>query len=114
MRESLNGFLDGISLARYRKQVVIPIGVEDGGGVASEEGQALGELSALLERDDGEGSPATSLPIDSQVVGVCLGRGVSIMIDRGRRLGARHRLAGQARTLTRLVSQAFLEMRRLS
>jgi hypothetical protein len=82
--------------------------------VASEEGQALGELSALLERDDGEGSSATSLPIDSQVVGVCLGRGVSIMTDRGRRLGARHRLAGQARTLTRLVSQAFLEMRRLS
>jgi hypothetical protein len=73
MRESLNGFLLSVSLARHSaRQIMIPISVEDGSGVASEEGQALGELSALLERDDGERTTATSLPIDGQVVGVCL------------------------------------------
>jgi hypothetical protein len=83
IRESLNGFLFTVSLARHSaRQSMIPISVKDGGGVASEEGEALGELPALLERDDGERAAATSLPIDGQVVGVCLESGVSVAIRR--------------------------------
>jgi hypothetical protein len=83
IRESLNGFLFTVSLARHAaRQSMIPISVKYSGGVASEEGEALGELSALLERDDGERAAATSLPIDGQVVGVCLESGVSIAIRR--------------------------------
>jgi hypothetical protein len=82
IRESLNGFLSPLAPPLVASGRTIPIRVKNSGGVAPEQREALGKLSALLERNDGERTTATGLPIDGQVVGICLGRGVSIVVRR--------------------------------
>lgn len=84
----------------------IPVGVEDGAGVAAEQGNDVGQLAALVERNDSEGATAAGLVVGGQVLGVDLGVGVS-----GRRQEGG--VAGR-RTLMMLLSQAFLDRRRLS
>jgi hypothetical protein len=61
---------------------MIPISVKNSGGVASEERQALGKLSALIEWNNGERTATAGLPIDGQIFRICLGSGVSIARSR--------------------------------
>jgi hypothetical protein len=49
-----------------------PVGVEDGGCVATEEGYLLGHTPLLLEGDDGKSATAGSFPIDGDIFGVRL------------------------------------------
>lgn len=49
-----------------------PVGVEDGGRVATEQGQNIGQLSTLIDGDDGKGATTAGLPIDRKVLGVGL------------------------------------------
>jgi hypothetical protein len=72
--------------------------------VAAEERQLVGSSAALVNGDDGKGTAAAGLPVDGDVFGVGL-EGVSLSSDM---------VAWAGLTLIRLVSQAFLEMRRLS
>ena len=41
-----------------------PVGVEDGGSVASKEGYLIGKLPAFIQRYDGECATTAGLPID--------------------------------------------------
>lgn len=50
----------------------VPVGIQDGGGMASKQRDLVGELSLLAEGDDGEGAAAASFPIDREVFGVGL------------------------------------------
>jgi hypothetical protein len=49
-----------------------PVGVEDGGRVATEQGQDIGELSTLIDRNNSKGAATAGLPIDREVLGVGL------------------------------------------
>lgn len=49
-----------------------PVGVEDGGRVATEQGHDIGKLSTLINGNDSKGAAAAGLPIDRQVLGVGL------------------------------------------
>jgi hypothetical protein len=49
-----------------------PVGVEDGSRVATEQGQDVGELSTLIDRNDSKGTATAGLPIDREVLGVGL------------------------------------------
>jgi hypothetical protein len=49
-----------------------PVGVEDGGRVATEQGHDIGELATLIDRNDSKGAATAGLPIDRQVLGVGL------------------------------------------
>lgn len=137
---SLKGFLqDHVSrgLAPRRApspSVDVPVGVQNSGSVAPEQRDLLGQLPPLLERDHGERAAAARLPVDGEVLGVDLERThISSQLPPivSRCQGRRREAPGQGlvgagegmavvvtgrggSTLTRLVSQAFLLMRRLS
>lgn len=49
-----------------------PVGVEDGGRVATEQGQDIRELSTLIDRNDSKGAATAGLPIDREVLGIGL------------------------------------------
>jgi hypothetical protein len=49
-----------------------PVSVEDGGGMATEQGQGIGELSTLIDRNDSKGAATAGLPIDREVLWVGL------------------------------------------
>lgn len=49
-----------------------PVGIEDSGGMAAKQRDHIRKLSLLIERNDGEGAAAAGLPIDREVLGVCL------------------------------------------
>lgn len=107
---SLKGFL--LLLSRHvlyytRTRQRVPVGIENGAGVAAEQGKDVGQLAALVDGDDNKGASTARLVVDREVLGVGLGKGVS-----GRRQeGARER---RLRTLMMLLSQAFLDSLRLS
>ena len=66
MSESLNGDLYSYQhcpspLLLY---LFIPIGVEDSGRVATEEGYLLRHTPLLVDRDDGKGASSAGFPID--------------------------------------------------
>jgi hypothetical protein len=48
----------------------VPVVVQHGGGVSSEQRHGIGHLSTLLQRDDGECAASGRLPVDGQVLGV--------------------------------------------
>jgi hypothetical protein len=48
----------------------VPVVVQHGGGVSSEQRHGIGHLSTLLQRDDGECAAAGGLPVDGKVLGV--------------------------------------------
>ncbi len=48
------------SVGRYA-----PVGVQHGRGVATEQGDLVGQLASFAEGDDGECAAAAGLPIDS-------------------------------------------------
>lgn len=50
----------------------VPVGVEDGGRVAAEEGDLVRDLAALVDGDDGECATTARLPINREVLGVGL------------------------------------------
>lgn len=84
----------------------VPVSVEDGGGVATEQRYLVGKLAALVEGDNGEGATTARLPVDGQVLGVGLGVGEtktrSVYKDHGRyRQGAS---GGEERSSIRSVS----------
>ena len=65
----------------------VPVGVEDGCGVAAEERDLVRELAALLERDDCKCAATASLPVDRKELGVGLSRsdvGVKRLVWRSR------------------------------
>lgn len=72
--------------------------------MAAEEGQLVGCSAALVDGNHSKGAAAAGFPVDRDIFGVGLW-GMSGRIARSR--------AGML-TLIRFVSQAFLEMRRLS
>jgi hypothetical protein len=82
----------------------VPVGVEDGSSVPAEERDLVGCSAALIDRNDSKCASSTGFPVHCNVFGVGL-----------EKLSARSRGRVHGRlTLIRLVSQAFLEMRRLS
>jgi hypothetical protein len=96
----------------------VPICVEHRGSVASEKGYLVGQLSALVEGNDGEGTAASRLPVDREVFGVHLSssgeaRLASCRAHRGVG-GASAGVYKEVGTLTRLVSQALRLIWRLS
>lgn len=48
----------------------VPVVVQHGSGVSSEQRHDIGQLSTLFQRDDGECAAAGRLPVDGQVLGV--------------------------------------------
>jgi hypothetical protein len=48
----------------------VPVVVQHGGSVSSEQRHDIGQLSSLFQRDDGECAAAGGLPVDGQVLGV--------------------------------------------
>lgn len=82
----------------------VPVGVEDGSSVPAEERDLVGRSAALIDRNDGKGASSAGFPVHGDVLGV----GLCSMSA-----SSRGRVHGRL-TLIRLVSQAFLEMRRLS
>lgn len=50
----------------------IPIGVENGGCVAAEEGHQLGGAADFIDGDDGKGTSSACFPVDRDVFGVGL------------------------------------------
>lgn len=52
----------------------LPVGVEDSGSVATEQRDALWELSGFVEGDDSKGTTTAGLPIEREVFGVNLYR----------------------------------------
>ena len=114
---SLKGFLQpsqrpSPALSQATIGESVPVGVEDGGGVATEQRDLVGELAPLLKGNDGEGAAARSVPIDRQVIGVDLFSSVNTTTNTT----TRHIIivSRSRRTLTRLVSQALRLIRRLS
>lgn len=59
-------------MGRCGRLVGAPVGVKDGSRVATEQGHDIGQLSTLVDGNDGKGTAAASLPIDRQVLGVGL------------------------------------------
>jgi hypothetical protein len=53
-------------------RVAVPIGVEDGSSVATEQGNHIGQLASLVQRYHGKGATAGGIPIDRQELGVDL------------------------------------------
>lgn len=49
-----------------------PVGVEDGGRMATEQGHDIGKLPTLIDRNDSKGAATAGLPIDREVLGVGL------------------------------------------
>ena len=82
----------------------LPVGVEDGSCVAAEERELIGSSTKLVDGNYGKGTATAGLPIDGDIFWIGL-RG-SVGRVQGRVV--------PVLTLTRFVSQAFLEMRRLS
>lgn len=89
------------------QEVPVPIGVEDGGRVSTEERDLVGGSAAFVDGNDSKGATTTGFPVDCDVFWVGL-RYMSVYSWR-----SRVRIVFEL-TLIRLVSQAFLEMRRLS
>lgn len=52
--------------------MVVPVGVEDGGGVAAEERQLIGGATTFVDGNDGEGATAAGFPVDGDVFRVGL------------------------------------------
>jgi hypothetical protein len=75
----------------------VPVGVEYGGGMSPEEGNLVGQLALLVERDDGERAAARGVPIDRQVLGVDLGEMGLVSVSGGRRSRARQAHLDQVR-----------------
>ena len=50
----------------------IPVGVENGGCVAAEEGHQLGGAADFIDGDDGEGASTACFPVDRDVLRVGL------------------------------------------
>jgi hypothetical protein len=90
----------------------LPVGVQNHCGVATEQRDALWKLASLLERDDGESTATTGFPIDSKMLRVDLFRPMSDRVLRRKVRGGG--MGWEGRTLIRLVSHAFREIRRLS
>lgn len=75
-RSSLKGFLAVLACVILpRIMFNPPVGIQDSGGVAAEEGNALGQLATLVKRNDGERATTTSFPIHGEIVGVGLVEG---------------------------------------
>ena len=113
---SLKGFLQpsqrpSLPLSQPAMGESVPVGVEDGGGMAAEQRDLVGELAPLFKGNDGEGAAARSVPIDRQVFGVDLLSSVNTTTNTTTRHGI---ISRSRRTLTRLVSQALRLIRRLS
>lgn len=51
-----------------------PVGVEDGGCVAAKQRDLVGELSSLVQRDNGKGTAAGRVPVHRKVLRVDLYR----------------------------------------
>lgn len=82
----------------------VPVGVEDGCGVATEQRYLVGRLALLVEGDNGKGATTAGLPVHREIVGVRLEeRRVSELDATASGEECRRR----RRTLTRLVSQAL-------
>jgi hypothetical protein len=79
--------------------------------VSAEKRKALWQFAGLIERDYGECATTGGLPVDGQVLRIDLfaDARVSQCKQEDDRQGSERR-----QTLTRLVSQAFVETRRLS
>lgn len=73
--------------------------------MSAEEGHQLGGAAVLIDGDDGEGASTACFPVDGDVLGVGL---------RGYERSCCVVACEAVLTLIRLVSHAFLEMRRLS
>lgn len=52
----------------------LPVGVEDGGGVATEQRNALRKFAGFVEGDDSKSTTTAGLPIEGEVFGVNLYR----------------------------------------
>lgn len=112
IRSSLKGFL--LMLVVCYDQGVhnshcSPVGIEDHGSVTPEKRYSLRQLPALLQRNNSKCTSTTSFPVYGEVFGV----GLVVVSDGPGRWWIRGG-GNNGRTLTRLVSQAFLEIRRLS
>lgn len=75
MRESLKGDLGAVSVVfdHVIPCATIPVGVEDGSSVATEERELVGSPTALVDGDDGKGATTAGFPVDRDVFGVGLG-----------------------------------------
>jgi hypothetical protein len=80
--------------------------------VPAKEWNLVGEFPALVDGDDGECASAARFPIDRKIFGVCLGASMAVIsatipahIDSRK---------AELLTFTRLVSQAFRLIWRLS
>ena len=60
-----------------------PVGIQHSGGVAAEEGNALGELATLVKRNDGESATTTGFPIHGEVMRVGLVEGQISVVWEG-------------------------------
>lgn len=74
--------------------------------MATEERERVRGAAALVERDDGKGATAAGLPVDGDIARIGLWTELRLTAGGGER--------ARQLTLIRLVSHAFLEMRRLS
>ena len=72
--------------------------------MTAEERKLVGSSAALIDGNDSKGAATAGFPVDGDVFGVGL-ESVSACMTRSR---------ANELTLIRFVSQAFLEMRRLS
>jgi hypothetical protein len=90
----------------------VPVGIEDGSGMAAEERYLVRDFALLVERNDREGSSAAGLPIDREVLGVDLDVESTCQL-RSSAASTRGKRASCS-TFTRLVSHAFRLMCRLS
>lgn len=54
--------------------LVLPVGVEHGSSMATEQGHALRELACFVQGDNGESTTTTGLPIDREVFRIDLYR----------------------------------------
>lgn len=50
----------------------VPVGIQDGGGMASKQRDLVGHLSLLAKGDDSKSAATAGIPIDGEVVGVGL------------------------------------------
>ena len=85
MSESLKGDLWAVSMVRGGSRVGVPVGVEDGSRVATEERQLVGGAAALVDGNDSKGAATAGFPVDGDVLGVGLGgvRGCPAMVACG-------------------------------
>lgn len=73
--------------------------------MSAEEGHQLRSTATLIDGNDGESATTTCFPVDRNILGVGLWR---------YKLSCSEVACDAALTLIKLVSHAFLEMRRLS